>query len=165
MALEDLGGLTSGNLNSGNIQETNEGDGGEEQGSDSIIGQATGGESLDRNQFLEILLEQLQAQDPMDPMGNEKFVGQMSQLTSVEQISQLSKNFKDFADDMQSDRFMGLLGRKVNAVDGDGNQISGTVERVRLLDDSTRLVIGGQEVNGDQLTEIGLAGTGGSGSG
>lgn len=44
------------------------------------------GEPLGQETFLRLLTEQMQHQDPMDPMKNEDFVAQLAQFSSLEQL-------------------------------------------------------------------------------
>lgn len=43
-------------------------------------------EALGQDTFLRLLTEQLQRQDPLDPMKNEEFVAQLAQFSSLEQL-------------------------------------------------------------------------------
>ncbi|MNZ68126.1 Basal-body rod modification protein FlgD [compost metagenome] len=45
----------------------------------------TGNSVLGKDQFLKILITQLQNQDPMQPMQDKEFIAQMAQLTSMNQ--------------------------------------------------------------------------------
>ena len=47
------------------------------------------GQSLGQNQFLQLLMTQLQNQDPMSPMDNTQFIAQMAQFSSLEQMTNL----------------------------------------------------------------------------
>ncbi len=48
--------------------------------------QAPTGDALQQDTFLRLLTEQLQHQDPLDPMKNEEFVAQLAQFSSLEQL-------------------------------------------------------------------------------
>ncbi|OMD05304.1 flagellar hook capping FlgD N-terminal domain-containing protein, partial [Paenibacillus odorifer] len=50
----------------------------------------TGNSTLGKDQFLKILITQLQNQDPMQPMEDKEFIAQMAQFTSVEQLMNIS---------------------------------------------------------------------------
>ena len=50
--------------------------------------------SLGKDQFLKILVTQLQNQDPMDPAKDTEFIAQLAQFSSLEQMSQMNTNFE-----------------------------------------------------------------------
>ena len=51
---------------------------------------ATGGTELGRDEFLSLLLVQLQMQDPLNPMDNEEMIAQLAQFSSLEQMENMS---------------------------------------------------------------------------
>lgn len=50
----------------------------------------TGDSTLGKDQFLKILITQLQHQNPLQPMEDKEFIAQMAQFTSVEQLTNIS---------------------------------------------------------------------------
>ncbi|MEY4718531.1 MAG: hypothetical protein RL563_1149 [Pseudomonadota bacterium] len=75
-------------------------------------------QSLGQEQFLKLLTTQLTHQDPMKPMENGEFLGQMAQFSTVSGIQDLQASFKDFASSISSDQALqaaGLVGRYVSA--------------------------------------------------
>lgn len=65
----------------------------------SILGQAeaqfqqpktAGNSSLGKNDFLNLLMTQLQHQDPLNPQDDKEFVAQLSQFSSLEQLTNIS---------------------------------------------------------------------------
>lgn len=57
---------------------------------DTINTQKLKNQTLDKDAFLKILTTQLQYQDPMSPMEDAEFIGQMAQFSSVEQLNEIS---------------------------------------------------------------------------
>src|SRR4051812_34664990 len=51
-----------------------------------------GGPPIDKNSFLKLLTAQLRYQNPMDPMNDAQFVGQLAQFSTVEGIQQLNSS-------------------------------------------------------------------------
>ncbi len=51
---------------------------------------ATGSTELGRDEFLSLLLVQLQMQDPLNPMDNEEMIAQLAQFSSLEQMEHMS---------------------------------------------------------------------------
>jgi flagellar basal-body rod modification protein FlgD len=54
---------------------------------DRVNEQKLKAQTLDKDAFLKILTTQLQYQDPMSPMEDAEFIGQMAQFSSVEQLN------------------------------------------------------------------------------
>ena len=52
--------------------------------------------SLGQDAFLKILVTQMQHQDPMEPLKDTEFIGQMAQFTSLEQLTNLNKTMTQF---------------------------------------------------------------------
>jgi flagellar basal-body rod modification protein FlgD len=49
-------------------------------------------QSLDRADFLKMLMTQIQHQDPTSPMSNEEFASQMAQFSSLQELQAISKS-------------------------------------------------------------------------
>ncbi len=85
--------------------------------------------SLDKDDFLKILITQLSYQDPTEPMKDKEFISQMAQFSSLEQMTNMSKGFSELSGILGKGNALGLLGKWVEVVDGE-NTISGKVEEV-----------------------------------
>lgn len=74
------------------------------------------GNKLGQEDFLQLMLAQLRHQDPLKPLENGEFIGQMAQFSTVSGIQDLSEAFNEFATSLQSNRALqasGLVGRSV----------------------------------------------------
>ncbi|AIY04097.1 flagellar basal-body rod modification protein FlgD [Planococcus sp. PAMC 21323] len=52
--------------------------------------------ALGQDAFLKILVTQMKHQDPMEPLKDTEFIGQMAQFTSLEQLTNLNKTMSQF---------------------------------------------------------------------
>ncbi|MCS4232971.1 flagellar hook capping FlgD N-terminal domain-containing protein [Stenotrophomonas rhizophila] len=62
--------------------------------------------TLDQADFLRLMTEQLQHQDPLKPMDNTQMVAQMAQLSQVQGITDLNTTVQGFQDQMSSDQIL-----------------------------------------------------------
>jgi len=85
--------------------------------------------SLDKDDFLKILLTQLSHQDPTAPMEDKEFVAQMAQFSTLEQMTNLSSEFSKLSNVISNNHALSLLGRVVEIQDGD-SIVSGVVEEI-----------------------------------
>jgi flagellar basal-body rod modification protein FlgD len=117
------------------------------------IGRAQSGEppknEMGKNDFLKLLTAQLKHQDPMNPMEDKDFMGQMAQFSQLEQITNVAST-------LQNERAFNLIGREVTYNDkNSGELITGTVGKVSIDGGKTTLTIG--EASGieiDAVTEV-----------
>lgn len=76
---------------------------------------------LGQTAFLELMITQLNNQDPLSPQDNAQFIAQLAQFSSVEGIQRLNETFEGFAGNFTSNRALqasSLVGRSVT-VPGD----------------------------------------------
>ncbi|ODP28665.1 flagellar hook capping FlgD N-terminal domain-containing protein [Paenibacillus sp. KACC 21273] len=76
---------------------------------------STSKSELGKDQFLTILVAQLKNQDPMSPMENTEFIGQMAQFSSLEQLINIGKKIDSVGSSV--DNSLGassqLIGKKI----------------------------------------------------
>jgi flagellar basal-body rod modification protein FlgD len=95
----------------------------------SIKSGKTGSSGLDRDDFLKLLITQLQHQDPTSPVEDKDFIAQMAQFSSLEQITNMSASFQRLSGLLASGEASQVLGKTVEIRDGD-NLVRGVVDKV-----------------------------------
>src|SRR6476659_4748934 len=76
---------------------------------------------LGKDDFLKLLVSQLQHQDPMNPVDDKDFMGQMAQFTSVEQLTNMATAIDRMSTASQSTQSIALIGKTVDWKKEDGS--------------------------------------------
>lgn len=101
--------------------------------------------TLGQNDFLKLMVAQLQSQDPLNPANTNEFMGELAQFTQVEQLTNLAN-----ANELSS--AVGLIGRNVQYSASDGGRGEGEVTSAQSSASGTTVTVGG--VTGISLTAI-----------
>ncbi len=121
------------------------------------------GNILGKEDFLTLLVAQLQNQDPLNPDDPTEFTAQLAQFSSLEQLFNLNDSMNGVAtavSDSQKLSALSLIGKEVTYADSDfsfggtpvqvGYSLDGPAEQVRLqlqLDGATVATLDGNELN------------------
>lgn len=109
------------------------------------------GSSINSKDFLFLLTQQLQYQDPMNPMDNSQMLAQEAQFATLEQMEALTSSFSQFSSMYQANS---LLGQNVE-VTVDGKEKSGKVDYVDYSDTSgASISIGGKMYPLSAVTKV-----------
>lgn len=107
----------------------------------SVPREARARQELGRDDFLKILLTQLQNQDPTEPMDDKEFIAQMAQFSSLEQMTNMAQNFERLSKMLSGEQALATIGRTVEVADGD-RSIEGVVTEVTRGDTPQVMVDG-----------------------
>ena len=102
---------------------------------------------LGKDEFLKLLVTQLQHQDPMNPMEDKDFIAQMAQFTSLEQMKNMNTS-------VQITQATSYIGKQVTWSDATGAEHSGVVDSVKMVSGEPKVVIGDQSVALSKITAI-----------
>lgn len=101
---------------------------------------------VSRDQFLKLLVAQLQAQDPLEPIKDQEFTAQLAQFSQLAGIEKLNANFSDLLALQQITQGAGLIGKNVSYKAADSTLHTGNVEGFSITDGHLQLRVDGQEV-------------------
>jgi len=90
--------------------------------SSSGLSAITGSNTLGKEDFLTLLVAQLQNQDPLNPSDPTEFTAQLAQYSSLEQLMSINENIENLASTSQNQQqlsALGLMGREVVVDKGD----------------------------------------------
>ncbi len=114
---------------------------------------AIGDSKLTSDHFLQLMVTQLQNQDPLEPMSNEAFLTQLAQFQSLQEQIETSANTKNLLLAQSLGAASALVGKHITAVQ-DGFPMSGLVEKVVITDGVVKVVVDGVEVGLNEIQEI-----------
>lgn len=109
----------------------------------------TGFASLTADDFMRMLIVELQNQDPTEPMGNDALLNQLSTMQNLQANVELTSSLTAFTASQQLSSAANFIGKTVTGTAGGiGNQdiITGSVESAFLKDGKIYLGIDGKEV-------------------
>src|SRR5207248_10200467 len=108
------------------------------------------------NEFLKLLVTQLQNQDPLNPINNTDFAAQLAQFSTLEGIEKLNTNFSDLLLLQELTQGANLVGKTVVYQPlGQPGTTSGTVDAVNILNGQLQLSVGGNAVSLNQVRGFG----------
>ncbi|SEJ56142.1 flagellar hook capping FlgD N-terminal domain-containing protein [Demequina mangrovi] len=112
---------------------------------------STSSQELDSDDFMNLLMVQLQNQDPSSPMDTSEMMTQQTQLATVSQLTALNTTMQEqFALSMRV-AALGMLGAEVSYTDGSGEVVSGTAESASFEGGVPTVTVGGEEIPLDYI--------------
>ena len=86
-------------------------------------------QEMGKDEFLKLLITQLQNQDPTSPMEDKQFIAQMAQFSTLEQMTNMSTEFAKVGRLISAGQATDLLGKTVEVSTGN-SVVSGRVDEV-----------------------------------
>jgi flagellar basal-body rod modification protein FlgD len=112
------------------------------------------GSTLGKDDFLKLLVTQLQHQDPMNPMDDKDFMGQMAQFSSLEQITNLVTATETMGFSSQVTQSVSLIGHEVGFTREDGTTGSGVASAVSIDNGNILITVGSEQVAPGSITSV-----------
>lgn len=100
--------------------------------SNNSVNPENGLNELNVDDFLELLITEMQNQDPLNPMENTEMIQQISQIREIGATNSLTETLSNLSVSQQLTTASSLIGREISGLSDDLEEISGTVERVTV---------------------------------
>src|ERR1051326_4675211 len=91
---------------------------------------ASAAKGLGKQDFLKLLMAQLQNQDPMKPMDDSQMIAQMAQFSALEATQSLQQTIQTSSNNTTIAQASALIGKYIQADQADGTSLTGTVSTV-----------------------------------
>src|ERR1035437_924719 len=96
-----------------------------------------------RTNYLNLLVTQLQNQNPLEPMSNDQMASQLAQLSSLEQLEQINTTFSQMLLGQQANEAASLIGKQVSfSPPNQKTAVSGQVQSVDMSPGSVKVKVG-----------------------
>jgi flagellar basal-body rod modification protein FlgD len=109
--------------------------------------------AINQEDFLKVLLAQLQFQDPLKPLDNNQFIAQFAQLTSLEQTQQLNDKMDSLLALQNGGQALDLIGHSVETTTPNGNLV-GQVTAISFQNGTPSMTV--QTQTGEVIADISL---------
>jgi flagellar basal-body rod modification protein FlgD len=114
------------------------------------------GSEMGKDQFLRLLVAQLQNQDPLQPMDNTEYISQLAQFSALEQMSNVAAEVRLLRQSMGM--ASSLIGKQITwtVMDSTGQTKlkTGIVEAISFKDGNQYAIVGGETVPLDRLVRV-----------
>ncbi len=116
---------------------------------------ATSATSISPDAFLQLLITQMQNQDPLDPQSPEDFMSQLSQLTEVQQLTNISSSISALSQSSQQGSIAQWLPTVGKKVDVQSNALS-TGDQVTLYPQGSydKIILSLADANTGNLQQV-----------
>ena len=109
---------------------------------------------LDPQAFLQLLVAQLQYQDPTSPVDTSTFMNQTAMLSQVQTMSGMSTTLNSLVASQQGQAATSMIGKSVTFVDATGATGSGVVTGASLGTNGASVEVGNQYVPIANIREV-----------
>jgi flagellar basal-body rod modification protein FlgD len=111
--------------------------------------------ALKSEDFIKMMITQLQNQDPLDPAKNDQLLAQMSQIGQLQASTDLQSSLKNLVLQNNVGAASSLIGKSVVGLDEKGASVKGIVNSVRVEDGAVALELdNGKRLALDHVTGI-----------
>lgn len=115
---------------------------------------ATGNNQIDKEAFLKLLTAQLKYQDPLNPMDNTQFVGQLAMFSALEQIINIGDTLNSFVSTKTKEDAMllgaTLIGKTITTTSSE----EFTVKGISYKDGKLTVDVGSKTLSLDEIQGI-----------
>lgn len=110
--------------------------------------------AVDLDDFIQLMITELQNQDPLNPMDNSQILEQLSQIQSIESTKKLTTTLDAVLVGQSLSNASSLIGKQIKGLSDGGQEVAGKVDRVTVEKGTTKLFVGSQSVSLSNIREV-----------
>ena len=119
------------------------------------------GMDLGQDAFMQLLLAQLQNQDPLKPTEDKEFIAQLATFNSLSELQSVNKSLTAMSEALTSlsssqalTQGSALIGKTITGLTTTGQTVMGIVSKAHRVDGSIALMVGTQVVPLDSVVSV-----------
>ena len=109
---------------------------------------------LKAEDFLKLLITELQNQDPTEPLGNEQLLAQLSSMRELQSNIELSDTLTAITAGQGLTQAAGLIGKEIEGQDGQQPPVAGIVDRAFVREGQAYVGVGGFELPVSAISNV-----------
>jgi flagellar basal-body rod modification protein FlgD len=109
---------------------------------------------LGMDDFLKLMITQMQNQDPLDPMSNSEMLQQISQIRSIGATAELSETLGAVLLGQNISSATNLIGKRISARTDAGEEVQGLVDRISISDGVPKIRVDEHTISLNNIREI-----------
>jgi len=109
---------------------------------------------LKAEDFLKLLITELQNQDPTEPLGNEQLLAQLSSMRELQSNLELSDTLKAITTGQSLTQAAGLIGKDIEGQDGLQSPVAGIVDRAFVREGKAYVGVGAFELPVSAISNV-----------
>ena len=105
--------------------------------------------------YLNLLVTQLQNQNPLEPMSNSDMTSQLAQISQLERLENIDNTFQKALLSADVSKAMAMIGKEVSFIPAGGNMaVEEVAESVSIVDDEVILKAGRYNVGLEDILTV-----------
>lgn len=117
--------------------------------------------NLNSSDFMNMMITQLENQDPLNPTNSDELMTQMSAIGQMQSSSTLDSTLSNLGTQTQIGSASSLMGKQVQGIDANNNSVTGVVTAVQVASSGVSLELdSGDTVSLSNISSITSATTG-----
>ncbi len=111
---------------------------------------------LGKDDFMKLMLAQLQHQDPLKPMDDQAFITQVAQFQTLDQMSAMNKAVTALLATQQLAEASAMIGRTITGLSASGDEVVGTVTAATIQGEAPLVYVGSTPVKLENVTSVAI---------